>query len=166
MVDLWPISVFVAETLALQLVGLDEDGIDVKFTISGKNKLDREKLKGESGIKTLKTQLQAARPKAPKDPINAHPTDMYKTLNEIFKEYLKPENPKPTTLIVLTNGLWPGTHPPNKLEERISQFVKEQLRPRQLDDRHFSIGFVRIGNEGKERLDYLDDQFHKDYKLP
>ena len=166
MVDLWPILVFVAETLALQLIGLDEDGIDLKFTISGKNKLDRKELQGESGIRTLKTQLQAARPKTPKDPINAHPTDMLQILNEIFKEYLKPQNPKKTTLIVLTDGLWPGTHPPNKLQDRISQFVKEQLHPRELDDRHFSIGFVRIGSAGKQRLDYLDDQFHKDYDLP
>ena len=154
MVDFYPALTFVAETLAMQLIGLDEDGIDLKFTIKKEN-ADARLLKWLEGIKTLRKNLVLARPTEtnPK-----HPTNIASVLEEIFDEYRNLPFHKPTTLMVLTNGLWLGNDSSRRINTTIMTFAM-WLASKGYGTRHFSITFIRFGDDPKaaKRLRYLDD---------
>ncbi|KAK2765345.1 hypothetical protein FQN54_008191 [Arachnomyces sp. PD_36] len=140
----WPMVVFTAETLAMKVAGLDDDGYDLRFTMTPKYNKDGRK--GANGLDSLKKQLRKA------DPKNDMPTDMSKNLVDLFNEYRRR---KSATLIVLTDGAWQGTKRYGDVREKI---VGEALRQagRGLE-RHLTIQFVSFGLRYKKELDALDD---------
>lgn len=163
MVDYYPALSFVAETLAMQLIGLDDDGIDLKFTVNrstiNKRSLDANRLKGFDGVNTLRKHLLAARPKRARTADREKLTDIVSTLERIFKEYIRSVSLKAMTLIVLTNGSWSGSQSAQKMNDTIISFAK-WLERKGFGGRHFSITFIRFGDDPKstKRLRYLDDE--------
>ena len=159
MIRHWPVTEFVAQTLGMKVAGLDEDGIDVKFTINGK-KFNKERLRGLSGLNQLNSVLNEARPEQPPDEDAREATDMNSTLRDIFSNYWKRGFQKATTVVVLTDGVWEGSLS-NTANEAIVEFTREvQNHKRRFPPRHFTIGFVRFGEgiEEKAKLQDLDDK--------
>jgi len=149
----WPIVTFVAQTLAENAAGLDKSGFDVKFTVDGHNH-DERRLKGDSGRRKLKKALKAAWPEQKQNSYAT--TDMAKIFRNILKKWDRVGQPA-TTLLVLTDGVWS--------KENSDTFNKIILDIARLDqgnggNRHFSIQFIRFGDESpeKSRLEWLDDQ--------
>ncbi|PGH11424.1 serine/threonine protein kinase [Polytolypa hystricis UAMH7299] len=56
----WNIVMFVAETLAMKIAGLDDDGYDLVFTMG--HKYNRDRLKGKAGLKDVRKLLSDAYP--------------------------------------------------------------------------------------------------------
>ncbi|KAF2477652.1 uncharacterized protein BDR25DRAFT_299514 [Lindgomyces ingoldianus] len=166
MVDHWPIVTFVAETLAKKIAGLDENGFDVKFTING-HSLNKSELRGEDGRRKFKDVLNTARPKEPLSNDFFMPTDMNHLLHDVFRQWWDPSrsNQKATTLLVLTDGIWKGTNPPDAINKTIVKFAKQLEENDRFGPRHFTIGFIRFGVAGKERLKILDDRLCKENHL-
>lgn len=155
----WGIVQFVAQTLAMQLVGLDDDGIDARFTNNGSH-LDETEMKGLKGLEKLEKKLDAGQPKGPWFGHPEYVTDIANILDGIFTAYWKKSDLKKTTLIVLTNGLWKGSKS-DLLYKAITGFVQQlEKQDPKLPARHFSITFVRFGEfpEAMERLIFLDDR--------
>lgn len=146
----------------MQLVGLDDDGVDLKFTISRRNP-GVKRVKNFNGVNTLRKHLLAARPRkvrtADSEPESGPVTDIVPTLRRIFQEYREKVFPKAMTLIVLTNGLWPGSKSAKRLNETLIEFAR-WLEEMDYGARHFSITFIRFGDDAKakRRLRYLDDE--------
>ncbi|KAH7128547.1 hypothetical protein B0J11DRAFT_273614 [Dendryphion nanum] len=154
----WPIVEFVAQTIAMKVAGLDEDGIDVKFTVG---QYDAHGLAGLAGLGRLKDQLRLARPRPPNNDGERHQTDMSSVLEAIFNSYWTKKHFKATTVIVLTDAVWVPTQPPSLVNEAIVKFATEiQNHPRRFNSRHFTIGFIRFGDEKAEKLKlkHLDDE--------
>ncbi|KAI4935568.1 uncharacterized protein J4E92_002859 [Alternaria infectoria] len=156
----WPIVTFVAQTLAMNAAGLDKDGFDVKFTVDGHTHNER-RLKGDFGRRKLKKALKAAWPE--QKPNNSATTDMAKVFRNILKEWDRVGQPA-TTLLVLTDGVWS--------KENSDTFNKIILDIARLDqgnggNRHFSIQFIRFGDEVPEkgRLEWLDDHLCADNNM-
>jgi hypothetical protein len=148
----WPIVTFVAQTLAKNAAGLDKDGFDLKFTVDG-HRHDQVCLKGESGRKKLKKALKAAWPEYKE---NDHvTTNMARVFEQINQQWSR-SGRRATTLLVLTDGVWSNTdlEALNKIILDIAQ--RDQLHA---GNRHFSIQFIRFGDEEIERarLQWLDD---------
>ncbi|KAF2864734.1 hypothetical protein BDV95DRAFT_290159 [Massariosphaeria phaeospora] len=162
----WPQVSFVAQTLAMKVAGLDEDGIDVIFTIG--RHCNRNNLRGPDGLESLKTSLQQARPLPPDRDIPRDSTDMNGILQGIFSRYWTSNQCKATTVIVLTDGVFEGTDPPHSLNETIVNFAREvEADSRRFLARHFTIGFVRFGDGAADKayLELLDDQLCKQNML-
>lgn len=159
----WPILTFVAETLCMKVAGLDKNGIDLRFTVGGRTR-NRTKLRGENGRAQFRRSIHEAKPKIPVDEEHHARTDMKAVLHEIFKEWRENER-KATTLIILTDGVWESTIPSDAADKEIVAFAKEVQEIKAFAPRHFSIGFVRFGEDKKARLQRLDDELcntHKD----
>jgi hypothetical protein len=81
-------------------------------------------------------------------------------LNKIFADD-KIVNPKhPTSVLVLTDGVWEGGPIQDSgVEESISQVI-QQMNEKGVRDTDFTFQFVRFGNnpDGLARLKYLDDE--------
>lgn len=162
----WPITNFVTHTLGMKVAGLDEDGIDVKFTIKGK-KFNKERLRGLEGLNELNNVLKRAQPIRLDDEDATEATDMSAILGEIFSNYWIKGHQKATTVLVLTDGVWEGTSS-EKVNETIVNFAHElENHKRRFSARHFTIGFIRFGDGAteKSRLEYLDDELCKENKL-
>lgn len=157
MLPYWPIVTFVAVTLAMKIAGLDDDGYDVRFTINGR-KHDKFGLKGAKGLETLKKTLESAEPEQLKQ------TDMSNVLDSLFRKSRQTGYRKATTLLVLTDGAWKGTVPANKAESKIVEFAKDLEKAGTLD-RHYTLGFIRFGDEFRERLKALDDELSEKYQI-
>ncbi|KAH7390460.1 hypothetical protein BKA66DRAFT_568405 [Pyrenochaeta sp. MPI-SDFR-AT-0127] len=152
----WPIAMFVAETLAKKAAGLDKDGIDLVFTVDGHAHNQRDMV-GDAGRKRLRASLNSA---APEDTDNENSqTDMLHTLTNIVQVWRSKGRPA-TTLLVLTDGIWRRTVP-NLFDESIVNLSKETTADQRTGSRPFSIQFIRFGEEGFERLRYLDDDLCK-----
>jgi hypothetical protein len=156
----WPIVAFVAQTLAKKAAGLDKSGFDLKFTVDG-HKHDEKNLKGDPGRTTLKKALNAAWPERY---ANSNATsDMARVFATIFQEWNCTNRPA-TTLLVLTDGVWPKTNLENLNKIILDIAGKDDLST---GNRHFSIQFIRFGDEAPEkaRLQWLDDHLCVDCGL-
>jgi hypothetical protein len=147
----WPIVTFVAETLAKNAAGLDKDGIDLMFTVSG-DTLNTPKIKGDSGRVTLKEAMRRSWPEDTKSGDTS--ADMGRVLADVYRQWAS-KGAKPTTLLILTDGDWSKTDH-NALNQIILDFAKSD--PLRAGPRHFSIQLIRFGEEHKEKLSWLDDQ--------
>jgi len=156
----WPIVTFVAQTLALNAANLDKSGFDLKFTVDGHRHNDK-RLKGDSGRRTLKKALKEAWPEY--KPNKHATTDMAQVFENIFKEWGSVGSPA-TTLLVLTDAVWSKTKL-DTLNKTILDIAR--LDQRRAGYRHFSIQFIRFGEEGamKARLQWLDDCLCADHNL-
>jgi hypothetical protein len=169
MVPYWPLLKFVADTLAMKVAPLDDDGIDFRFTIAGYLH-NRTNMQGLDGLAEMRRVLDNAEPKPPSEghERDRSPSDMSATLQEIFNEYWKKNECKATTVIVLTDGKWEGTQPANLINTAIVDFARGvQNDKRNFGDRHFTIGFVQFGEGMNEKLKLkvLDDELCKDNNL-
>ena len=156
----WPIVTFVAQTLALNAANLDKSGFDLKFTVDGHRHND-ERLKGDSGRRTLKKALREAWPEY--KPNKHATTDMAQVFENIFGDWNRAGSPA-TTLLVLTDAVWSKT-----ILDTLNKTILDiaRLDQRRAGYRHFSIQFIRFGDEGdmKARLQWLDDCLCADYNL-
>ncbi|CAN9421752.1 unnamed protein product [Alternaria alternata] len=155
----WPIAMFVAETLAMKAAGLDRDGIDVYFTVDG----DAHNLKalvGDGGRQRLRKALLNAAP----DNID-HKDSQTNMLEVLFRiaENWRTKGKSATTLLVLTDGLWKKTNN-DVFDDAIIDLAQDAAQAANLrtGNRPFSFQFIRFGDEGYERLRYLDDQLCKE----
>ncbi|KAF2265371.1 hypothetical protein CC78DRAFT_200220 [Lojkania enalia] len=155
MLKYWPILTFVTETLESKLTGLDSDGIDIRYTFRDAE-LGVRRLKGTGSRKRLRASLDAACPRELQSIEDKVGTDMCSILETLFNEQRSARFSKPTTLIVLTDALWEGTVPASLVEEKIVKFAR-QLEKKDCMERHYTIGFVRFGDDGHEKLQALDD---------
>lgn len=149
---------FVVETLAMKLGPLDKDGIDVIFTF-GQDLYNLTRVKEYKGPEQIRRRIREAWPKEGQE---LKPTDMSKTLGDLYERYRKDR--KAMTLIVITDGIWEGTTPPENVETEFVKFLKRKQFSSQ--KRMFTIQFVRFGNnkEAIEKLDLLDDGLEEKYK--
>ena len=143
--------------------GLDEDGMDLRFT-TGKAALDNEKSPSR-----FVQKMQEARPKTALHE-RAH-TDLRKALGDIMLPYLQAwkmnrQEIKDKVIIVLTDGIWAGMEG-NKsaLVDLIRKFAAELNNYTVgLKERPFGIEFIQFGRDpgATERLRYLDDLLSED----
>jgi hypothetical protein len=156
----WGETTLLLETLVKKVAGLDEDGVDLMFTVGGN---DVAKQKGTSKIMNMMRNDKVH----PKEGMH---TDMATCLGEVFDKYIKEAKRKQNhvaalkrlTLIVLTDGIWAGT------------FVKEDVRNKfivfsralekiigELPVRPVSVEFIQFGNDpdATYRLRGLDDDW-------
>jgi hypothetical protein len=98
-------------------------------------------------------------------------TDMSQILKEEFDGYRsKPKSilPKPKTLLVITDGIWSDMEDDGKVEDLLVKFITDiKMRWPDIPDRHFTLQFIRIGNDEKAvaRLIRLDDDLKNAYKI-
>jgi hypothetical protein len=148
----WAVATRVLITLAMKIGPLDNDGLDLIYTI-GTN-YNRKEVKGWAIPKTFRNSMQGSG-----EEINhMYKTNMKETLEKIFDKYT--DTSKKMTLIVLTDGLWEGCANNDDVEKLIASFLTK-LKPRlkKWESRWFSIQFVSFGeNEpALDRLRKLDD---------
>jgi hypothetical protein len=97
-------------------------------------------------------------------------TDMSQVLKKEFDEYRsrsEPTHPNPKTLLVITDGIWSDMEDDTKVDDLLVKFITEiKMRWPAIPDRHFTIQFIRIGNDEKAiaRLNRLDDDLKKVYE--
>lgn len=144
----WQAVGYVLETLAMKLAGIDEDGLDLDFTLGPIN------VRNAAGFTAPRKFMDAMARANPNNPDRGTiETDMGARLGPIFDKY----NPKKRmTLIVLTDGVWAKQE---GVEEMIAGFIKKLSAREHAELRRFSIGFVRFGTDevARERLQWLDD---------
>ncbi|OAG42928.1 hypothetical protein AYO21_02879 [Fonsecaea monophora] len=165
MLHFWPEATDVLETLAMKLAPLDDDGLDMVFTSGPLRPYNKGGKKAASKFAGL---MKEKTPAMPPDPTLEVKTDMTETLGVVFDEYLQSYKNKRMTLLVLTDGLWRGTKAENPVEVKIAKFLKKVLDGNHMEDRRFSISFIRFGDypEAVTRLSWLDDDFPKVYRVP
>jgi hypothetical protein len=159
MLEHWPIVVFVAETLVMKAVGLDKDGVDLIFTVDGREH-NKSRLKADAGRKAFRTALNRAEPE------NTNrkdcQTDMHKTLNDIHQKW-KTNGEPPTTLLILTDGKW-GNTMDNLVDNTIID-IAGTLSKKKAGLRPFGIQFIRFGDECVDKLERLDNKLCNDRGL-
>jgi hypothetical protein len=155
MVEYWPLLKFVAETLSKKVAGLDQSGIDLRFTIKG-HEFDNTNLVGDRGRRDFSRAIDRARPCQAISKDHFVATNMDQILRTIFNEW-RTSSKRATTVIILTDGLWKGTIPWDAIDKTIVNFAKDELHKKR-NSRHFSIGFIRFGNAGIKRLERLDNE--------
>jgi hypothetical protein len=155
MVEYWPLLKFVAETLSRKVAGLDQSGIDLKFTING-HELDKTNLVGDRGRRDFAQAIDKARPAPAPSKDHFVATNMDQILRNTFLEW-RTSSKRATTVIILTDGSWKGSVPREAIDKSILTFAKDELHMKH-EPRHFSIGFIRFGNAETKRLELLDDQ--------
>ena len=166
MLPFWSVASHVLETLAMKLAGLDEDGLDLLFTIGEEHNISNAK--GSNTPSKFKKAIDKAHPAKLTPQGMRYKTDMAATFGEIFNEYLR-DPKKKMTLIVLTDGIWEGSVKSKSVENKIVDFLKLLLKIRgTMEDRRFSIEFISFGNDEKAmlRLRRLDDELEKEFKIP
>lgn len=136
---------------------VDDDGMDLKFTVSS------TKFKASNKLEAFQKEL------AKNDHVPPQHTDtnMSIVLGRILQQYLdsfKKDKTRRMTIIILTDGKWSGMNKKLAVDEKIVEFsrrLKEQ-QPTNLeeDERRLSIQFVQFGKdpEATRRLKRLDDQ--------
>jgi hypothetical protein len=163
----WEVATFVLETLAMKLAGLDDDGLDLVFTI-GQNR-NIYNAKGRNVPTKFRKAMEIASPTMPARPDQKEKTDIGETLGQVFDDYLKSYKKKRMTLLVLTDGIWEGSVKERGVEKKIANFVGELLkRHGAMEDRRFSIEFIRFGEDVKaiSRLRRLDNELEQEFKIP
>jgi hypothetical protein len=159
----WDCASRVVQALAMKIGPLDENGLDLLFTI-GCDNYKRENVMGFNIQSDFKAAMMEA--KAPNDP-NMYQTAMAKELGSIFSQYRK-DMSRMLTIIVLTTGLWEGQ--PNDVEEVVVEAVKAMCAVRSdfQIERWCTIEFVSFGDdeEALQRLKDLDDRMKDRYGIP
>ncbi|OQU97590.1 Protein kinase domain-containing protein isoform 2 [Cladophialophora immunda] len=165
MLRFWPAATYVLTTLAMKLAPLDDDGLDLVFTSGPQRSYQGQ---GRQAAKTFANQMEQKVPILPYSPALEVKTDMAETLGVVFDEYLRSRKDKRMTLLVLTDGLWRGTKAENPVGAKIAKFLGKALKGNHMDDRWFSISFIRFGDypEAITRLNWLDDQFSNAHQVP
>ncbi|KAI1760751.1 hypothetical protein GGR53DRAFT_62938 [Hypoxylon sp. FL1150] len=154
----WDAMTMVLETLVSKVDHLDEDGLDIEFTVGSAHNTH-----AVSGSKVL-SKFRAARQEASSRPFDIG-TDMAKVLTHIFDAYLRGPR-RATTLIVLTDGVWRGTLDDRSVEEAVAEFLRQSIFKRRLEKRWFTIQFISFGHGVPEILKHLDDEIEKTYSIP
>ena len=158
MIDSWFEARFLLKTLLMKSAGLDEDGMDLQFT------LGRIHVKGKNKVSLFSKSMDddAAKPKP-----GMH-TNMRDSLNNVLDNYYncaakcvaQNEKPRQLTLIVLTDGIWSGMSNKEDIAGLIENFTTRvnKLINRPID-RLVSIEFVQFGQDvdATQRLRWLDD---------
>ncbi|EXJ79744.1 serine/threonine protein kinase [Capronia epimyces CBS 606.96] len=163
MLPFWGVATYVLETLTLKLAGLDEDGLDLVFTIGEEFNINNAR-RANSAARFQKAMQEMT----PKDPGDADEeflrTDMTAVLGRVFDEYLKTDRHKAMTLLILTDGLWLGSVKEDVVEKKIADFVKEL---NSMEPRRFSIEFIRFGDDRTaiKRLEALDNAMEDRYGI-
>ncbi|CAJ2513989.1 Uu.00g021080.m01.CDS01 [Anthostomella pinea] len=164
MVRFWDAMEVVFDTLVKKIGRLDDDALDLEFTIGTDHNAYNAK------ERQLFTNFKKAKREALARQVQFQ-TDMMSSLTRIFDEYLR--NPaRPMTLIVLTDGVWvgtvnsDGTPNPVKVELAIAEFLRKRLFTEKSTKRWFTIEFISFGNAGLEILTSLDDEMAKKYSVP
>ncbi|KAH8887377.1 hypothetical protein GQ53DRAFT_873136 [Thozetella sp. PMI_491] len=155
----WTAVQMVLLTLAMKIGPLDEDGLDLRFTIGYDHNV--EGAREWNILKSFEASMKACG--AEIGP--AHETNMAETLRPILDMYRR-QLKKKLTLIILTDGMWSGRA--NNVEELIAKFLpslEKQLG--KLEERWFSIQFVTFGNDplALRRMQELDDKMHAKYNV-
>ncbi|XXG99358.1 hypothetical protein Hte_005695 [Hypoxylon texense] len=158
MTPYWEAMTTVLETLVSKVETLDKDGLDIEFTIGNQHNSH-----GVSGSKVLSKFKGAKQESLSRSfPIG---TDMAKTLTHIFDGYLRGVR-RATTLIILTDGIWPGTVDSRNVEVSIAEFLKKPMLEKKLEKRWFTIQFISFGHQTPDILNHLDDEIGKTYSIP
>lgn len=140
--------------LAMKVGTLDEDGLDVVFTLG--NSCDKSNVKGWD----IRVQFEASMDQALSEMRHNDKTDMAATLLKIFDRYESLE--KRQTLIILTDGQWAaGSKVKKDVENVIIKFiasVRTGLQGKK-EERWFSMQFVSFGRHEQAiaRMTEIDD---------
>lgn len=155
----WGQLKYVLETLLMKVNRIDENGVDLSFTLGGVNIENAKTV--DKVMATLKDPT--AQPKA-----GAY-TDMVRSLRGLFDDYLRyakgqtriGHRLKKLTLLVLTDGIWENTVNKIYVDQTIISFAQnlEKIMGRDIADRPVSIEFIQFGNDEDAtlRLKRLDD---------
>ncbi|EXJ80449.1 serine/threonine protein kinase [Capronia coronata CBS 617.96] len=168
----WDVATYVLETLAMKLAGLDDDGLDLVFTIG-----DKYNLRNAKSWKTASLFRKAMKGAAPGPLPTAAAgngqnetqevllrTDMTAVLGRVFDDYLETNRKRPMTLLILTDGLWLGSVKEDVVEKKIVDFVRKL---NSMEPRRFSIQFISFGDhpDAIRRLEGLDDEMEKRFGI-
>ena len=161
----WPIATYTAETLAMKVANLDEDGVDYVFT-SGGQKNDIKTAKRSNAGQTIRKAMTDADPEAFLEAGMQPLTDMGNTLHAVFNHYMQEGKMKTITLLVFTDGVWRDTED-KVVETKIKEFAGKFQKRANTSEGRFSIQFISFGRDAKgiARLQYLDDDLGKDYEI-
>ena len=154
----WYQATLLLETLVEKAAGLDEDGMDLRFT-AGTTSLD-----GKKSAEKFVECMNKARP------MKGTSTDLRSSLGDELDAYesrLKDKQRHPTkpvknmVLIVLTDGSWADMDwvKDGVANQRTTFCEKLKGLPCNLKQRPFSIQFIQFGNDdaATQRLVDLDD---------
>ena len=152
MVQHWADATKVLVTLAMKIGPLDEDGLDLVYTIG--QDLGLQGVKGWDIVKKFENSMECAG----REILPRYTTNMRETLQRLFDKYQNMN--KKMTLIILTDGLWQGCVSEGDVEKLIVRFITdlgEKLK--KWETRWFSIQFVSFGDDepALKRLQKLDD---------
>lgn len=157
----WYEATELLDVLVQKAKGLDNDGMDLKFT-TGNITID-----GKDSASKFRNSMNAARPKMGSK--ERARTDLRSSLGNILHDYIsrlrKQENHplakvKDIVLLILTDGIWAGMENKKEVAEQIRKFSHElKALHYDLKLRPFSIEFIQFGNDdtATKRLRYLDD---------
>ena len=158
----WYEATYLLETLVQMAEGLDEDGMDLRFTTGP------VKLEGKDSATKFVDSMKKARPR------KGTRTDLRSSLGDIldaYKNKLRERRMRPSitvkdvVLLILTDGIWAGLDDKHLVAEKLKDFQKGL---KDIDDslklRPFSVEFIQFGNDedATKRLIYLDDYLHKE----
>ncbi|KAK4198238.1 kinase-like domain-containing protein [Triangularia verruculosa] len=160
----WSCAKKVLETLAMQIGPLDDNGLDLRFTIGDNNK---DNIRGFD----IKPTFQAAMTKAeaPDDQV-LYQTPMAHCLLGFFRDHQwKISAKQKLTIIILTTGEWePGV--PNDVEKIIANTIRELCKKHEhfLLERLLTIQFISFGDnpQALERLSSLDNDLGRHFNIP
>ena len=158
----WGEAGFVLETLVMKLAGIDDDGLDLRFTIG------RYSVNDAKGSKTASKFRNAMREAEPAQTPQTK-TNMAESLGRVFNEYLQSRKGKNLTLLVLTDGIWEGSVKEKSVEMKIVECITAlRHRHQSMEDRPYTIQFIRFGNDAEaiSRLDDLDNNIGENYGIP
>lgn len=141
--------------LAMKIGPLDDDGLDLVYTIG----TTRSRLSGVKGFE-IRDKFRQSLEKAGRNMEEQHEyhTNMAETLRSLFDAYI--DTKKKQTLIVLTDGLWLGSKSKVDVEDAIKRFLTTRIKPLgKMETRWFTIQFISFGQdrEALDRLKRLDD---------
>ena len=157
----WYEATYLLETLVDKAEGLDEDGMDLRFT-TGPTKLE-----GKDSAEKFVNSMRKARP------TSGARTDLRNSLGDVLANYqgkLREKAIYPTTkvkdvvLIVLTDGIWADMEDIDGVTELLKKFSKELERlHHHLKYRPFGIEFIQFGidESATHRLIHLDEYLPK-----
>lgn len=152
----WSYVTKVAKTLAMKIGALDKDGVDLVYTIGQAHKLNNVT------AHEIRTKFKDSLENAYLAIDDGMHTDMAAKLRVVFDQLSRSKlRNKRHTLLILTDGLWEGSHLKNDVEDAICAFMRWQKESfPNFEKRRFSIQFISFGNnaEALARLQRLDDE--------
>lgn len=166
MYPFWDVTSFILTTLAMKLSGLDKDGLNLRFTIRMEHVNNAKKARAPGKFEDAMSRAKPQESEIVK-------TNMAESLGRVLEEYLQARKGKRMTLIVLTDGVWPGSMREKSVERKIADFLKVlsqrhlSQRHQALEDRQYTIQFIRFGEDPRaiQRLNFLDNDFPQEYNI-